>query len=75
MRIGTTLAVSAVLGILAGCGGETPPAQAPQGDTATTGAKASCGGADHTDKGHCGAKPPTPASSSSAAAPAPPAPK
>jgi hypothetical protein len=70
MRIGKTLAVSAALGILAGCGGEPPPAAAaPVTDTsAATGAKASCGGPDHTDKGHCGGKTAAPAPSASASA-------
>jgi hypothetical protein len=54
MRFGLTLATSAVIGILAGCGGETPAAQAPATDTsAEGGAKSSCGGAGHTDKNHC----------------------
>src|SRR5579871_5618533 len=74
MHIGRTLAVSAALGFLAGCGGETPPAQSPQAETtSTTGAKASCGGADHTDKGHCGAQTPSAASSASATPATPPA--
>jgi hypothetical protein len=77
MHIGHTLAVSAALGILAGCGADAPPAAAsPTTDTsAAAGAQASCGGPDHTDKGHCGGATgaaPTPSASSSAApAPAP----
>jgi hypothetical protein len=75
MRIGKALAASAVLGLLAGCGGEPPPAAAaPTTDTTSAGAagaKASCGGADHTAQGHCGAK--TPAASPSASASAAPA--
>lgn len=72
MRIGHTLAVSAALGILAGCGGEPPPAAAaPSTDTsAAAEAKASCNGPDHTDKGHCGGKggaAPAPSASASAA--------
>jgi hypothetical protein len=64
MRFGLTLATSAVIGILAGCGGETPAAQAPATDTsAEGGAKSSCGGAGHTDKNHC--------SGGAAASPAP----
>jgi hypothetical protein len=72
MKIGHTLAVTAALGILAGCGGETPAAQTPSTETTTSaGAKASCGGADHTDKNHCsGATGATPAAASSSAAPA-----
>jgi hypothetical protein len=77
MRIGHTLAVTAALGILAGCGGETPAAQTPAGETTTSaGAKASCGGADHTDKNHCnGAATPAaaPSTSSSAVPATPPA--
>jgi hypothetical protein len=77
MKIGQTLAISAALGVLAGCGAEPPPAAAaPTTDTsASAGAKASCGGAEHTDKGHCGGlgvqgAAPAPSASASAAAPA-----
>lgn len=77
MKMGRTLAASAVIGILTGCGGEPPPAAvSPSTDTtAAGGAKAACGGAEHTDKGHCGGlgvsgAAPTPSASSSAAPPA-----
>jgi len=74
MNIGRTLAVTATLGLLAGCGGETPAAQAPAGEsTSSAGAKASCGGSDHTDKNHCSGKG-IPAAASSSAAPATPPP-
>jgi hypothetical protein len=70
MHIGRLLAASAAIGILAGCGGDPPPAAAsPTGDPSASGAKASCGGPDHTDKGHCGGQnaAPSPSPSSSAA--------
>jgi len=73
MKIGSALAASAAIGILTGCGGDLPPAAAaPTGDTsAAAGAKAACGGPDHTDKEHCAGKGAAPApSASSSAAPA-----
>jgi hypothetical protein len=53
MAVGKALAAAAMTGMISaaalGCGGN-PPAPA---DQPVSGAKASCNGPDHTDKGHC----------------------
>lgn len=79
MHISQKLIIAAVGGVLAGCGSDPPPAATAPSTTA--GAKASCGGADHTDKNHCSAgsatpsvaTPGAPAATGAAAPTAPPA--
>ena len=56
METRKTLVVSAVLGILAGCGGKATEPVAPSGSSTSAGEKASCGGAEHTEKNHCNAQ-------------------
>ena len=61
MDIKRSLVLSAVAGMFLGsmaCGGSAPPAAtdpSAAGSAAGPAAKASCNGADHTDKNHCSA--------------------